>query len=245
MQSKRTRLDRFISQHSGINRKDVRSMLAQGRLKIDGHLATEIHQLVDQFTHVMLDDKILQANTPVYIMLNKPMGVVSATKDEHHITVIDVLKKSLTDEKIKQLDIENLHIVGRLDFNTSGLLLLTNDGRWSRMLTTPEQKIAKLYKVTLACPIDTSYISAFAAGMYFPFENIHTRPATLQIISDHIAMVTLVEGRYHQIKRMFGRFQNPVVELHRIAIGGLTLDATMKQGEWRELTEREVKFENN
>ncbi|MES2826090.1 MAG: pseudouridine synthase [Pseudomonadota bacterium] len=243
MHSKRTRLDRFISQHTGINSKDVRLLIAQGRLKIDGYPASEIHQFVDEFTQVILDEKVLQAKKPVYIMMNKPIGVVSATKDGKHTTVLDVLKKSLDEKEILRLDIDNLHIVGRLDFNTSGLLLLTNDGRWSRRLTTPEHKISKLYKVTLANPIDESYIHAFAAGMHFPFENITTRPATLQIISEHVAMVTLVEGRYHQIKRMFGRFQNPVIKLHRVTIGTLTLDERdekMQQGCWRELTNEEV-----
>ncbi len=243
MQSKRTRLDRFISQHTGINSKDVRLLVAQGRLKIDGHSASEIHQFVDEFTQVILDEKVLQAKIPVYIMMNKPIGVVSATKDDKHTTVLDVLKKSLDEKEIMRLDIDNLHIVGRLDFNTSGLLLLTNDGRWSRRLTTPEHKSAKLYKVTLANPIDEGYIHAFAAGMHFPFENITTRPATLQIVSEHVAMVTLVEGRYHQIKRMFGRFQNPVIKLHRVAIGTLTLDeqdATMQRGCWRELSNQDV-----
>ncbi len=239
MKSKRTRLDRFISQQIGINRKDVRAMLAQGRLNVDGRPATDIHQFVDEFTRVMLDEKTLQAKIPVYIMMNKPIGVVSATKDDKHTTVLDVLKKTLNEKETERLDIHNLHIVGRLDFNTSGLLLLTNDGRWSRLLTTPEQKIAKLYKVTLANPINEQYIPAFAAGMYFPFEDITTRPATLEIINEYVAMVTLVEGRYHQIKRMFGRFQNPVIELHRVAIGNLTLNGPngkMQQGEWRELT---------
>lgn len=220
-------------------------MLAQGRLKVDGLPATDIHQFVDEFTQVMLDEKLLQAKIPVYIMMNKPTGVVSATKDDKHTTVLDVLKKSLNEKEIDRLDIHNLHIVGRLDFNTSGLLLLTNDGRWSRMLTTPEHKVAKLYKVTLANPINESYIPTFASGMHFPFEDITTRPATLKIINEYVAMVTLVEGRYHQIKRMFGRFQNPVIELHRVAIGNLTLDrldesGTMQQGSWRELTNHEM-----
>jgi 16S rRNA pseudouridine516 synthase len=243
LQSKRTRLDRFISQHTGINSKDVRLLLAQGRLKIDGHPASEIHQFVDEFTQVILDEKVLQAKKAIYIMMNKPPGVVSATKDDKHTTVVDVLKKSLDEKAIAQLDIDNLHIVGRLDFNTSGLLLLTNDGRWSRMLTTPEHKIAKRYKVTLANPINETYIHAFAAGMYFPFEDITTRPAALEIINEYVAMVTLVEGRYHQIKRMFGRFQNPVIKLHRVTIGTLTLDEQnekMQPGCWRELANHEV-----
>lgn len=236
MQSKSARLDRFISVQTGINRKDVRAMLAQQRLRVDGRLATDIHQLIGEFSHVVLDEQILQAKTPVYIMMNKPIGVVSATKDEKHKTVIEVLQENFAET----LDIAALHIVGRLDFNTSGLLLLTNDGRWSRDLTQPEQKIEKLYCVTLANPIAENYIEAFAQGMYFPYENITTKAAKLDIISSHIAHVRLVEGRYHQIKRMFGRFQNPVVALHRIAIGNIQLDPALAAGESRWLTAGEV-----
>lgn len=236
MQSKSARLDRFISVQTGINRKDVRAMLAQKRIKVDGCLAADIHQLIGEFSHVMLDKQILQAKTPTYIMMNKPTGVVSATKDEKHKTVIDVLQEQFAET----LDTSELHIVGRLDFNSSGLLLLTNDGRWSRDLTQPEQKIEKLYCVTLANPIADHYIAAFADGMYFPYENITTKPAKLDIVSDYIAHVRLVEGRYHQIKRMFGRFQNPVVALHRMAIGSISLDSTLAAGESRRLTAGEV-----
>jgi len=236
MQSKCARLDRFVSVKTGINRKDVRSMLAQKRLKVDGDFATDIHQLINEFTHVVLDETVLQAKAPVYIMMNKPIGVVSATKDEKHKTVIDVLNENFTSD----IDSSSLHIVGRLDFKTSGLLLLTNDGRWSRNLTTPEQKIEKLYCVTLAHPINKNYIQAFAEGMYFPYENITTKPAKLEIINDYVAHVRLVEGRYHQIKRMFGRFQNPVIGLHRMAIGKLQLDAALLPAESRLLTEHEV-----
>ena len=215
MQSKRARLDRFVSGVVGINRRDVRPMLAQKRVLVDGCVATDINQVIGEFSHVMLDHRVLQANTPSYVMLNKPAGVVSATKDVRHKTVIDLLDRS---------DRENLHIVGRLDFNSSGLLLLTNDGQWSRHLTTPEKNIAKLYRVTLEKPITEDYVHAFAEGMYFSYENITTLPAKLNILSDFVAEVSLVEGRYHQIKRMFGRFQNPVLTLHRIAIGNLPLD---------------------
>jgi 16S rRNA pseudouridine516 synthase len=239
MQSKRTRLDRFISQHTNVNRKDVRILLAQGRLVVNGHIAVDIHQLVDEFSHIVLDGKILQNKLPVYLMLNKPTGVVSATKDAKHRTVIDVLKNTVDSADMPTLDIDNLHLTGRLDFNSSGLVLLTNDGRWSRRLALPDEKIAKLYRVKLANKITADCIQAFADGMYFPYENITTRPAKLEILSSHYAMVTLVEGRYHQIKRMFGRFQNTVLELHRVAIGELTLDLNIG-GEWRRLTAAEV-----
>jgi len=107
-------------------------------------------------------------------------------------------------------------------------------------LTTPEKNIAKLYRVTLEKPITEDYVHAFAEGMYFSYENITTLPAKLNILSDFVAEVSLVEGRYHQIKRMFGRFQNPVLTLHRIAIGNLPLDPSLAPGKSRALTECEA-----
>ncbi len=231
MQSKRIRLDRFISARVGINRRDVRLMLARGRVTVDGLRATAINQVIDDFSHVALDGRVLQSKSPVYVMLHKPVGVVSATRDEKHPTVVDLLDRD---------DRNDLHIVGRLDFNSSGLLLLTNDGRWSRQLTTPDNKVEKLYRVTLEKPVTADYITAFAEGMYFPFEGIHTRPARLKIINETVAEVGLMEGRYHQIKRMFGRFQNPVLQLHRLAIGSLYLDGQLQPGQSRDLFSEEL-----
>ena len=117
---------------------------------------------------------------------------------------------------------------------------MTNDGRWSRALSLPQRNIGKQYRVTLANPLSPEYIEAFAQGMYFDYEGITTRPARLDIINDYCAEVTLVEGRYHQIKRMFGRFQNPVLELHRLAVGNLQLDSALAPGSARELTAAEL-----
>jgi len=237
MKSKRTRLDRFISTQLTVNSRDVKLMLAQKRIIVDGDIASDTQQLIDEFSHVVFDDKVLQANSPRYIMMNKPVGVVSATKDEQHKTVIDLLANT---NLLSRAERENLHIVGRLDLNSSGLLLLTNDGRWSRRLTSPEKKVTKLYRVTVEKPITDDYIQAFAEGMYFAFEDITTRPVKLDIISDYVAELSLLEGRYHQIKRMFGRFRNPVLKLHRMAIGNLLLDPELAFGQSRMLEPSEV-----
>ena len=166
-------------------------------------------------------------------MMNKPIGVVSATKDEQHKTVMDLIDNE---------NAADLHIVGRLDLNSSGLLLLTNDGDWSRSLMSPENKVAKVYEVTLEHTITDECIQAFADGMYFSYEDITTKPAHLEILSEHVAKVTLEEGRYHQIKRMFGRFRNPVLALHRVSIGEIKLDNGLAPGEYRALTHDEIKF---
>ncbi|MGL1958038.1 MAG: pseudouridine synthase [Colwellia sp.] len=222
MSISRSRLDRFISQQSNLPRKAVRLLLAQKRILVDGIVAENIAQPIDKFSHIQLDDEILQANKPTYIMLHKPVGVVCATKDKQHKTVIDLLHCQHKDD---------LHIVGRLDLNTSGLVLLTNDSRWSEQLTSPQHKVEKRYLVTLKNPLTAEYIDAFAQGMYFDYEKITTQPVKLTILSTYQAEVILTEGRYHQIKRMFGRFRNPVMALHRIAIGSFVLDNTLKVGE--------------
>lgn len=232
MQIKSFRIDRYISKKLNINRRDIKLMLARGRIVINGEVIREITTIVEEFDHVVLDGQLLQDKQAVYIMMNKPIGVVSATKDELHTTVIDLLPDALSHE--------DLHIVGRLDLNTSGLLLLTNDSRWSRKLMSPEAKVAKVYRVTLENDLTEETVTEFAEGMYFPFEDITTLPAQLTIISEKVAEVVLMEGKYHQIKRMFGRSRNPVLALHRSSVGNLLLDANLDAGESRALTSDEV-----
>ncbi len=231
MKSTRTRLDRFMSQNLGIKRQKIRPLLAQGRVLVDGFVAKDVQQTIHQFSHVIFDEQVLQDHKPCYVMMNKPKGVVSATKDQHHKTVVDLLERK---------DRHTLHIAGRLDFNSTGLILLTNDGRWSRELSIPENKIYKRYRIEVEKPLDESYIRAFSQGIYFNYEGITTRPAALNIISSHVCEVSLTEGRYHQIKRMFGHFQNAVLELHRQSVGNLSLDRNLLPGQSRELNKIEI-----
>jgi 16S rRNA pseudouridine516 synthase len=227
--ARRNRLDRLLARQLGISPDAVRPMLARKRIKVDGVLAQARDQLVDGFSVISVDDVVVQMQSARYVMLHKPRGVLSATRDPRHRVVTDLVSESA-----------NLHIAGRLDLHASGLLLLTNDGAWSRRLSAPASAVSKAYLVTLRDPLDATYVAAFAAGMYFPYEDITTRPALLEILTERTARVTLQEGRYHQIKRMFGRFRNPVLAIHREAIGGLRLDAALEAGEWRELGADEV-----
>jgi 16S rRNA pseudouridine516 synthase len=232
MKSTRARLDTFISRHGGMSKREVRQCLLQQKITVDGLVATAMDQIIHQFSVVSLQGKIIQQNTPIYILLNKPKGVVSSTTDKNHTTVIDIIDVPRKKE---------LHIVGRLDFNTTGLLLLTNDGRWSRRLSLPENNIQKKYRVTLEKKVTAEYATTFTQGIYFAHENITTRPAELMVISSHIVELTISEGRYHQVKRMFGYFQNKVLELHRLSVGKLPLDPKLSLGTSRSLTELEVK----
>lgn len=228
--NKTQRLDRFISQNTAYSLADTRLLLAQKRILLDGVEAYSIHQKVTRFTHVMLNGDCLQDNQPVYLMLNKPRGVVSATKDLKHITVLDLVQHPRKNE---------LHIVGRLDFNTTGVVLLTNDGAWSRRLSSPETSLAKTYEVTLSEPVTQEYVDVFRQGIYLKYENITTRPAHLEILSAHNARLTLTEGRYHQVKRMFGFFKNEVLALHRVSVGDIVL-GDLEQGQSRALTAAEL-----
>lgn len=214
MKSKTGRLDRFISQNSVFSLSDTRLLIAQKRIVLDGDVAHSIQQKVNEFTHVVLDGRCLQDKNPVYIMLNKPKGVVSATKDLKHPTVLDLIQHPQKNE---------LHIVGRLDFNTTGLVLLTNDGAWSRKISLPETKLAKTYEVLLSKPLTDEYIAVFREGIYFAYEDITTQPACLEILSEYTAKLSLIEGKYHQVKRMFGFFQNEVLALHRVSVGQFSL----------------------
>ena len=237
MSISRARLDRFISEKCSINRKSVRLLVAQKRISVNGEVVDDVAYSVDKFSVICFDGRVLQHNTAIYIMLHKPAGVVCATKDSEHKTVIDLLDENQYPNK------HELHIVGRLDLNTSGLVLLTNDSRWSEQLTLPDQKVEKHYLVTLKNPLTSDYIEAFAKGMYFEFEDITTLPATLEILSMYQAKVILTEGKYHQIKRMFGRFRNPVVGLHRYAIGEYILDKTLEVGQSKSIVVTEANRE--
>lgn len=228
----KSRIDKFLSSTLLVNKREVKLLLAQHKVQVNNVVITDAAFQINKFSIIKANGKTLQDNKPIYVMLNKPVGVVSATKDNIHKTVIDLL--SIPNK-------ESLHIVGRLDLNTSGLMLLTNDSSWSERLTLPNSKVPKEYEVTLKDKLTNDYIVAFKEGMYFEYEDITTQPAILSITSEYVAHVTLMEGKYHQIKRMFGRFRNQVMALHRSKIGNLPLDENLPVGESRLLTDEEVK----
>lgn len=225
------RLDRFLSNLPRFNRQDARQLISQGRIRLDGLECRDAQAEVREFSRVQLDDELLQAGKAArYFMLHKPVGVVSATCHPEHRTVLDLLDEP---------DKDDLHLAGRLDLNTSGLLLISNDGLWTRRLTLPGSKQPKVYRVQTEQPITDEYIEVFARGLYFAYEDLTTLPAELEILGSHSARLTLHEGRYHQVKRMFGHFQNKVISLHRERIGPLDL-GDLPMGHYRALSTEEV-----
>lgn len=226
------RLDRFLSNLPRFSRADARLLLAEGRLRVDGQMVRDGRHEVREFSRIELDGELLQAGKPArYFMLNKPAGVVSATEHTEHRTVLDLLDEP---------DRHELHIAGRLDLTTTGLLVLTNDGLWSRHLTQPRSRLGKVYRVRTEQPITEAYTEVFARGLYFAYEDLTTLPAELEILDSHCALLTLHEGRYHQVKRMFGHFRNQVIGLHRERMGPLRLDKHLAPGQYRPLSADEI-----
>ncbi|WP_460321069.1 pseudouridine synthase [Pseudomonas ogarae] len=226
------RVDRFLSNLPRFNRQQVRLLLVERRVRIDGQTVSDPHAQVREFSRVEVDDEVLQTGRPTrYFMLHKPPGCVSATRDPQHPTVLDWLDEP---------DKDDLHIAGRLDFNTTGLVLITNDGSWSRRLTQPQTKLPKVYYVETEQIITAEYADTFARGLYFAFEDLTTQPAELTLLGPRSARLSIVEGRYHQVKRMFGHFNNKVLRLHRERMGPLTLDAHLEPGQYRALSPEEV-----
>ncbi|MEX5547033.1 pseudouridine synthase [Pseudomonas pergaminensis] len=227
------RVDRFLSNLPRFNRKQVRLLLIERRVSVDGVAVSDPHHEVREFSRVCVDDEVLQAGKPArYFMLHKPQGCVSATADPQHPTVLDLLDEPGKDE---------LHIAGRLDFNTTGLMLITNDGQWSRRLTQPQTKLPKVYRVETEQNIGAEYAATFAQGLYFAFEDLTTQPAELVLLGPRTARLSIIEGRYHQVKRMFGHFDNKVIGLHRERMGPLVLDAALAPGQYRALTDEEIR----
>jgi len=223
------KLSRFLYHHSPHGKNEIRRLLAAGRVMVEGVLEKDSQREIGDFTQVMLDGVLLRECSPVYLMLNKPAGYLSATTDPQHTTVMDLI-----DEK------QPLHIAGRLDRASTGLLILTNDGKWSRRLTEPKEGIPKTYLVKTVKPITPDTIPLFQRGIYFAYEDLTTQPADLTILTPNKVRLTIYEGRYHQIKRMFHAVGNRVTSLHRIGVGDIHLDPTLEPGQYRPLTPREI-----
>jgi 16S rRNA pseudouridine516 synthase len=226
------KLDRLIAKHRGMGRTAAHQVIAARRVTVNGEVVPDGSREVDRFMRVEFDGAVIQeAERALYLMMHKPVGILSATEDAEHRTVMDL---------IDDPDKHTLHIAGRLDRNTSGLVLLTNDGRWSKRLMDPEAKVPKAYLVETTEPIALEAVEAFARGFHFHTEDLVTRPAELVILEERLARLTLHEGRYHQVKRMFHRVHNRVVRLHRESIGGIVLPRELEPGMWRALTREEM-----
>ncbi|MEW8029687.1 MAG: pseudouridine synthase [Candidatus Thiodiazotropha sp.] len=225
------RLDRYLCQTTDLTRSQARNIIRDGRVGVGGATVTHPASQVDVHAEVTLDECLLPPPLPRYFMLNKPLGVVCATRDLSQRTVLDLFDVPKRGA---------LHIAGRLDIDSSGLVLVTDDGQWSHRITAPSNNCPKTYHVTLAEPLKAGQASRVGAGLLLKGESKPTKPATIERVSEYELRLTISEGRYHQVKRMFAALGNRVVALHRLAIGGVSLDRSLLPGAYRPLTRDEI-----
>lgn len=223
------RLDKFICRSSKLDQAQARATITAGKVEVNNEIATNPAQQVHENNHISLAGQRLTPRPPRYIMLHKPAGYLCSHQDGAYPSIFHWLTLEHA---------EQLHLVGRLDADTTGLVLVTDDGRWSYHLTHPDNGCRKVYRVTLRSPVSGDTAQQFSQGLMLQGETRTTLPAQLQIITPTEILLTLTEGRFHQVKRMFAAVDNKVVALHREQIGQLQLDTPV--GEWRYLTPAEI-----
>lgn len=225
------RLDRFLCEMNMGTRSQVKAALRQGLVTVNGQATLDPGLKIDeQNDRVCFQGQALHYRKFVYYMLNKPAGVVSATRDNTADTVVSLLG---TDA------LKDIFPVGRLDKDTTGLLLLTNDGELAHRLLSPKKHVDKIYRVTVEHPLSEEDKTRLEQGVDIGEENI-TLPARVEAVSDKEILLAIHEGRFHQVKRMLQAVGNGVLSLERVGFGGLALDGSLKPGEYRELTKQEV-----
>lgn len=232
------RLDKFICKSTELTRSEAKKLLKSGEVRVNGEIAKNPAMQVHENNDIDIDGQALTARQSRYFMLHKVADTICSNVDEGYPSVLNFIDVD------KAFD---LHIAGRLDADTTGLVLITDDGRWSHNVISPKKECQKVYRVWLRNPITVeksiALIEQFSQGIQLQGESSLTKPAILTLVTDtevdNEVLLTITEGRYHQVKRMFAAVGNRVVGLHREQIGAVEL-ADLAPGEWRHLTEEEV-----
>jgi len=232
------RLDKFICKSTELTRNEAKKLLKSGEVRVNGEVVKNAAMQVHENNNITIDGQTLTARTSRYYMLHKVVDSICSNVDEVYPSVLNFI------EVDKAFD---LHIAGRLDADTTGLVLITDDGRWSHNVISPKKECQKTYRVWLRNVIQADkaieLIEKFKLGIQLQGESSLTRPAVLELVTDsqvdNEVLLTITEGKYHQVKRMFAAVGNRVVGLHRERIGGVEL-GNLAPGEWRSLTAKEV-----
>ena len=229
------RIDKFISENAVASRKEAAIAAKRGQLLVDGVAERDVSRHIDpEKQTVSFMGRIINYSRFVYVMLNKPDGYVSATEDAHLPAVTELL----SDELQKR----GLFPVGRLDRDTVGLMILTNNGQLSHTLLSPKKHVEKEYRFECAVPLPQNAEQTFSEGITLA-DGYECKSAGLLCDPDRMGgVITLTEGKYHQIKRMIASFENKVTYLERISFASIPLDTSLSRGEWRYLTGQEIKI---
>lgn len=225
----RMRLDKFLSAQ-GLSRKQARAAIASGQVSVNGEVQGDPGFILDPISaRVLFQGRALGYQRHMHLMLHKPAGLLTATTDARQKTVMDLLP-----EELKR---RALGPVGRLDKDVTGLLLLTDDGQLAHRLISPKWTVEKVYLARVEGALDAADIQAFQAGI--ALSDFTARPARLEILEPDLGRLTITEGKFHQVKRMFAARGKPVLRLHRESVGGVSLDSALECGKFRPLTAEE------
>jgi 16S rRNA pseudouridine516 synthase len=227
------RLDKYLCHATGLTRSRAQVVIRRGQVTVNGEVKKSPDFKLPAEAVVTWHGEPVSIGGKRYYMLHKPAGVICATIDARHKTVLDLLDEAKR---------ANLHVAGRLDIDATGLVLLTDDGDWSHRVTSPKGGCGKTYRVEVAEALDATAVERFAEGLLLRNEKKRTQPAQLEIVGANTARLTISEGKYHQVKRMFAALGNRVTALHRERIGRLELDPASQPGEWRPLIEDEIEM---
>ncbi len=229
-----TRLDKFLADRTPHSRSDIKKLLRAGAVLVDGKAVSDAGCRIDpDAQEVRCGGKLIRGGTHRYLLLNKPEGVISATEDRDHKTVIDLVPE--------ELRIKGLFPAGRLDGDSTGMILVTNDGDLAHQMLSPKHHVPKHYLVQLARPFEPNYSAKFESGLVLS-DGMHCLPAQIAPLDvpGNFALVCLHEGKYHQVKRMAAAVGNHVEHLHRVAVGGLILPPELPLGGCLELFHKDV-----
>lgn len=227
------RIDKIISNQSNYSRKDIKDLIKKKRVKVNGEIVLKSDIKINSDTDIIsIDDVVLKVQDYVYLILNKPKGYVSATEDNTDLTVIDLVP----DEYLHR----DLFPAGRLDKDTTGMMIITDDGVFAHEILAPKKHVKKTYIVTIDKAMSEDMVLGFKNGVLL--NDGICKTANLEITGVDTGIVTLTEGRYHQIKRMFGCFGAKVIELKRVGMGNLFLPDDLLEGQCRELSDSEIKL---
>lgn len=230
------RLDKWIATVLNVSRSDAKKYVRSKKVKVNNVITTDIDLDIKEEDKITYLDEVQSLTKDIYLMMNKPKDYICAKEDGLHKTVMELLE-----EKLKRT---NLSIVGRLDKDTTGLLLITSDGALNHRLTSPKASVPKKYYVEIDSDYEAQDVERFLEGVLIidkEKEEYKTKPAKLECISSRSAYLTIGEGKFHQVKKMHQALNKKVLELKRVMIGPLFLDGTLKEGECRLLTEEEIK----
>lgn len=229
------RLDKILSENTPYSRSEIKGLIRKGQASVNGQIVLKAETQVSFGEKIVFCGQEVNTDEFIYIKMNKPSGVLTATRDKRE-TVVDLLPQ--------ELNIKNLFPVGRLDKDTTGLLILTNDGDLAHNLLSPKHHVEKSYEVELDGEVTENLITEFNNGVRL-HDGTMLKPAGLKNIDKYKCVVTLTEGKYHQIKRMFGVYGLGVNKLKRISFGGIILENSLKEGEAKLLTNNELKLLKN